>query len=182
MNFSNETIIIGIDPGLNHMGWGVIAASGNRISWVAHGVINPNPKMELSQRLGKIALDLKEILEIYRPHEASVEETFVANSAKSSLLLGQARGAAMATLAINQVSVFEYSTRAIKKSLVGTGAAEKDQVAFMVKRLLPTMGLTPPPSPSSKGRGDLALDAADALAAAIAHSSFRNSPQARMAK
>lgn len=165
MNIGAQTIIIGIDPGLQHTGWGVIAASGNKISWVAHGVINPPTSLSLADRLGILARELREILETYRPSEAAVEETFFANSAKTSLLLGHARGAALAVLAGFDCTVIEYATRRVKKALVGTGAAEKDQVAFMVKRLLPNCDA-------------LKSDSADALAVAICHAGERKTNNA----
>lgn len=164
-NLQAKTKIIGIDPGLQRTGWGIIEAQGNRISYIAHGVILPNTKLELASRLFKIFHDLCEIIETFNPDEAAIEETFVANSPKTSLLLGQARGSALVALAKNHLDIAEYSTRLIKKAVVGTGTAEKDQINFMVKRLLPNCG-------------DLSHDAADALAAAIAHSSLRNSPGA----
>ena len=165
MNSSTQTIIIGIDPGLQHTGWGVIAASGNKISWIAHGEVNPPTNLPLADRLGILARELGEILETYRPTEAAVEETFFANSAKTSLLLGHARGAALAVLAGFGANVSEYATRRVKKALVGTGAAEKDQVAFMVKRLLPNCTA-------------LKSDSADALAVAICHAGERKTVNA----
>lgn len=163
--FLSDVIILGIDPGLLRTGWGVIRAKGNKLEYVAHGVILPPAKVELATRLGAIFNGLCEIIEIHRPDEAAIEETFVANSPKTSILLGQARGAAMVALSHKNLDVFEYSTRLIKKAVVGTGAAEKDQIGFMVKRLLPTSNVNN-------------ADAADALAAAIAHSSLRNAPMA----
>lgn len=160
MNKERQTIIIGIDPGLQRTGWGVIAASGNKISWIAHGVINPPTNLPLAERLGILAQELGRTLEHYKPNEAAVEETFFANSAKTSLLLGHARGAALAVLSGYGAQVCEYATRRVKKALVGTGAAEKDQVAFMVKRLLPNCDA-------------LKSDSADALAVAICHAGER---------
>ncbi len=152
--------IIGIDPGLQHTGWGIIDLCQNKISWAAHGIINPDTKMELAARLGFLATELSSIIDIYKPDEAAIEETFFANSAKTSLLLGHARGAAMAILAQNFLPVSEYATRQIKKAVVGTGTADKEQISFMVKRLLPNAT-------------NLKSDSADALAAAICHSSMR---------
>jgi crossover junction endodeoxyribonuclease RuvC len=106
---------------------------------------------------------IAEVIETYHPTEAAVEEVFMAKNAQSALLLGHARGAALAILSQQSVQVSEYATRRIKKALVGTGSAEKDQVAFMVRRLLPQSG-------------SVSADAADALAAAICHAAERRSP------
>lgn len=159
--------ILGIDPGLNHTGWGIISTIDSKVSWVAHGVISPPSKMELSSRLGTIANAINDIIDAYNPDEAAVEETFVANSNRSSLLLGHARGAAIAILALRNLHVGEYATRLIKKAVVGTGTADKDQVAFMVKRLLP----------NAVGEDRDKMDAYDALAAAICHASMRRTNQ-----
>lgn len=163
-----QTILLGLDPGLQRTGWGVIACEGARISWIAHGVIAPPPKLALPERLGLLASGLIDVLEFYNPTEAAVEEVFMAKNAQSALLLGHARGAALSILARHQVHVSEYATRHIKKALVGTGGAEKDQVAFMVRRLLPQSGT-------------VSADAADALAAAICHAAERRSNPRLMA-
>jgi crossover junction endodeoxyribonuclease RuvC len=160
---SFQTVILGIDPGLVRTGWGVIACEGARISWIGHGVVAPPASLPLAERLGFLARGISEVLETYRPTEAAVEEVFMAKNAQSALLLGHARGATLALLSQNDVHVSEYATRRIKKALVGTGSAEKDQVAFMVRRLLPQSG-------------SVSADAADALAAAICHSTERRSP------
>ncbi len=162
-----QTILLGIDPGLQRTGWGVIACEGARVSWVAHGVVAPPAKSELSDRLGYLANGIKEVLDFYNPTEAAVEEVFMAKNAQSALLLGHARGATLAMLSQASVTVTEYATRRIKKALVGTGSAEKDQVAFMVRRLLPQSGT-------------VSADAADALAAALCHAAERRSPSTLM--
>jgi crossover junction endodeoxyribonuclease RuvC len=160
---SFQTVILGIDPGLQRTGWGVIACEGARISWIAHGVVAPPTTAPLADRLGFLARGIADVLETYRPVEAAVEEVFMAKNAQSALLLGHARGATLAVLSQNNVQVSEYATRRIKKALVGTGSAEKDQVAFMVRRLLPQSGA-------------VTADAADALAAAICHAAERRAP------
>jgi crossover junction endodeoxyribonuclease RuvC len=157
------TLILGIDPGLQRTGWGVILSEGPRLTWVAHGVIAPDPKLELSSRLAVLANGIADLIALYRPAEAAVEETFMANNAKSALLLGHARGVALAGLALANLPVGEYAARRVKKALVGTGAAEKDQVAFMVRRLLPLAGT-------------VSADAADALAVALCHAAERTAP------
>jgi crossover junction endodeoxyribonuclease RuvC len=161
MSFS--ATILGIDPGLQRTGWGIIVCEGARLSWVAHGVVAPPTQAPLVDRLGYLARGISEVLETYRPSEAGVEEVFMAKNAQSALLLGHARGATLAVLSGHGISVSEYATRHIKKAVVGTGGAEKDQVAFMVRRLLPQSG-------------SVTADAADALAAAICHAAGRRSP------
>lgn len=146
--------ILGVDPGLRHTGWGVITMDGPRLGWVAHGVINPDPALDLAERLGFLCERLQEVIHAHAPDEAAVEETFVNINPKSTLLLGQARGAALATLAAARLKVHEFATRKVKQSVVGTGGADKTQVAFMVRRLLPKAG-------------EVSADAADALAVAI---------------
>ena len=157
---SLQTILLGIDPGLVRTGWGVIACEGARVSWIAHGVVAPPSQLPLAERLGVLSKGIQDVLEFYSPTEAAVEEVFMAKNAQSALLLGHARGAALAVLAQSKVKVTEYATRHIKKALVGSGGAEKDQVAFMVRRLLPQAGA-------------VSADAADALAAALCHSAER---------
>lgn len=146
--------ILGIDPGLRHTGWGVIEQNGSRLAHIAHGVIKPDPKAALATRLGEIYVAIENLLEHYRPDATGIEETFVNAGPQSALKLGQARGAAMAALACFGVPVAEFAPRKIKLAIVGTGKAEKDQVAFMVARLLPKAG-------------EMTSDAADALACAI---------------
>lgn len=160
--------VLGIDPGLQRTGWGIVACDGPRVSWVAHGVIAPDTSLPLAQRLSALAAGLGEVMAWHAPHEAAVEETFMANNARSALMLGHARGVALAALAGAGLPVAEYGARHVKKALVGTGAAEKDQVAFMVRRLLPACG-------------SVSADAADALAVALCHAAERRSPARTMA-
>lgn len=160
---SMTQVILGIDPGLLRTGWGVIACTGARIAWLGHGVVRPPAGAPLADRLGFLTAGLQEVLTEFAPLEAAVEEVFMAKNAQSALLLGHARGAALAVLSVRDVRVSEYATRRIKKALVGTGGAEKEQVAFMVRRLLPQAGA-------------VSADAADALATAICHAGERRSP------
>ena len=146
--------ILGIDPGLRHTGWGVIEQTGPRLAHIAHGVIQPDPKMDLAIRLAEIFSEVSDLVENYRPDASGIEETLVNAGFRNALKLGQARGAAMAALAITGVPVAEFAPRKIKLAVVGTGGAYKDQVTFMVKRLLPRAG-------------EMKADAADALACAI---------------
>ena len=157
---TNAIRILGLDPGLRRTGWGVIAIDGARLSHIAHGVISPDDKAALSERLLAIHRAVVEIVAAWSPDEAAIEETFVTANGSSTLKLGHARAAAMLAPAAAGLSVAEYAATVIKKGLVGTGAADKKQVAFMVARLLPTSG-----SPVA--------DAADALAVAICHAHAR---------
>jgi crossover junction endodeoxyribonuclease RuvC len=146
--------ILGIDPGLRHTGWGIIEQTGARLTHVAHGVIEAQTDVPMSERLGHIFEAVGELARHYAPDAAGVEETLVNANPRAALKLGQARGAAMAALAMAGVSVAEFAPRQIKLAVVGTGTADKEQVKFMVQRLLPRAG-------------EMKLDAADALACAI---------------
>jgi crossover junction endodeoxyribonuclease RuvC len=158
---TNTTIrILGLDPGLRRTGWGVIAVDGARLKWVAHGVITPPEKAQLSERLLALLDGVGAVVAEYAPHEAAIEETFVTANGQSTLKLGHARAAAMLAPARAGLTVAEYAATVVKKAVVGTGSADKDQVAFMIARLLPTAG-----GPTA--------DAADALAVAIAHAHAR---------
>ncbi len=149
-------LILGIDPGLNRCGWGVIASEGSRLAYVAHGVIKPPAQQQLASRLHDLFEALCEVIVQHNPHEAAVEETFVNANARAALALGQARGVALAAAARGGLAVAEYSPATIKKAIVGSGGADKTQIAFMVRRLLPTSG-------------DVCADAADALGVALCH-------------
>lgn len=152
----SATLILGIDPGLNRCGWGLILSEGSRLSHVAHGVITPPPSQQLASRLHDLFEALCVVIEQHQPHEAAVEETFVNSNARAALALGQARGVALAAAARRSLVVAEYAPTTIKKAVVGSGGADKNQVAFMVRRLLPTAG-------------DVSADAADALGVALCH-------------
>ena len=147
--------LIGLDPGLRHTGWGVIEASGNRLSHVADGVVHARINLSLAERLGEIFRQLNEVLDCYAPEAAAVEETFVNKNPSSTLRLGMARGVVLLAPAERGLPVFEYSTNLVKKSIVGVGHADKAQVQMMVRRLLPG------------AQAD--EDASDALAVAICH-------------
>lgn len=148
--------IIGLDPGLRATGWGVILAEGSRLSHVAHGTIRSNPDEDLAYRLRALHDALAQILAEWQPQAAAVEETFVNKNPASTLKLGQARGVVLLAPAQAGLPVAEYAPTVIKKAVVGTGAAGKDQVHAMVKRLLPGVAVQ-------------GSDAADALALAICH-------------
>jgi crossover junction endodeoxyribonuclease RuvC len=160
--------IIGIDPGLRRCGWGIIESAGNRLSFVAAGTITPPVDLGLPERLALLFEGLAGLIRQYTPDEAAVEETFVSAGARSALQLGQARGVALMTPASLGLPVGEYAANLVKKSIVGSGHADKTQVALMVKILLPTAVF--------KG-----ADAADALAIAICHAHHRTAPGLRVA-
>jgi len=147
--------IIGIDPGSQVTGYGVIRSNGQKHLYVASGSIILRGK-ELPVRLKAIFGALNEIIQQYAPEQAAVEQVFMAKNAHSALKLGHARGAAIVALAQHNLSIAEYSARAIKQAVVGYGDAAKEQVQHMVKLLL---NLNQSPS----------ADAADALAVAICH-------------
>ncbi len=149
-------LIIGLDPGLGTTGWGIVAKSGNRLSHVANGQVRTDPKAPLAERLVTIDRELTDVILAWRPDSGAVEEVFVNANPQSTLKLGQARGVCLLVLARAGLAVAEYSTRLVKKAIVGTGAADKAQVQAMLKVLLPGVKLAGP-------------DAADALAVAIAH-------------
>jgi crossover junction endodeoxyribonuclease RuvC len=152
--------IIGIDPGLRRCGWGIVESEGNRLRYIACGTLTPRMDRSLAERLAELHSGLRGLIELHRPDEAAVEETFVNAGARSALQLGQARGVALMTPASMGLLVGEYAANLVKKSVVGTGHAEKAQVQLMVKTLLPNADF--------KG-----ADAADALAIAICHAHHR---------
>jgi crossover junction endodeoxyribonuclease RuvC len=159
--------ILGVDPGLRYTGWGVITLDGPRLGWIAHGVIQPDADADMADRLAMLAEGLRAVIQDHEPNEAAVEETFVNINPKSTLLLGQARGVALATLAAARLKVSEYAAKKVKQSIVGSGSADKSQVAFMVRRLLPKAG-------------EVSADAADALAVAICGAHHRPVSQQRL--
>ncbi|TAN29730.1 MAG: crossover junction endodeoxyribonuclease RuvC [Castellaniella sp.] len=148
--------ILGIDPGLRRTGFGVIEASGARLWYVASGTIVVPAGQPLSERLKVILDNLREVARDAHPDQAAMEKVFLNKNPASTLLLGQARGAALCALADTGLSVQEYTALQIKKAVVGTGHASKEQIQVMVRHLLALDG-TPAP------------DAADALACAICH-------------
>ena len=161
MNANRTPIrILGLDPGLRRTGWGVLSVEGSRMTHVAHGVIAPDEKADFADRLLHLFEGITAVIEQHRPDEAAVEEVFLNTNAQSTLKLGHARAAALIAPARAGLLVAEYSTRLVKKAVVGTGAADKTQIGFMIARLLPTAGKT-------------TADCADALAVAITHANLR---------
>jgi crossover junction endodeoxyribonuclease RuvC len=151
--------ILGIDPGLNRTGYGVVGISGARLTYLAAGVIRV-PAGELHERLGTILSELTDVIRAARPQVATIEKVFVNVNPKSTLLLGQARGAAICAAVQAGLAVHEYAALQIKQAVVGFGQADKRQVQSMVQRLL-ALDAAPP------------TDAADALACAICHAHAR---------
>jgi crossover junction endodeoxyribonuclease RuvC len=152
--------IIGIDPGLRNTGWGIITQEGSKLSYVADGTLHSNGDSSLAERLLQIHSQLMDIIRTHSPDEAAVEETFVNTDARATLKLGQARGVIMLAPAMLNIPVSEYAPNLVKKTVVGVGHAEKEQVKHMVKLLLPRAQL------KSK-------DSVDALAIAICHAHQR---------
>ncbi|MDP6564307.1 MAG: crossover junction endodeoxyribonuclease RuvC [Alphaproteobacteria bacterium] len=154
--------LLGIDPGLQRTGWGMLLVDGSRLRHLGHGVLTSAPRSPLPVRLRQLFEALSRILDEWQPSEAAIEETFVNKNPTSTLKLGQARGVTLLAPALAGIPVAEYPPNLIKKSVVGTGHAQKRQVAMMVRTLLP-------------GAGDVEADAADALAVAICHAHLRQS-------
>jgi crossover junction endodeoxyribonuclease RuvC len=152
--------IVGIDPGLRRTGWGLIAVSGNALSFLASGTIRAPLDGELAARLAALHEALSAVLRSWAPDEAAVEQTFVNRDPAATLKLGQARGIALLVPAQAGIPVAEYAPNAVKKAVVGAGHAEKAQIRAMVRVLLP------------KAEFDMD-DAADALAIAICHAHHR---------
>lgn len=148
--------ILGIDPSLRACGWGVVQAEGLKLRHIAHGVIKPPATQSLAQRLDVLYGALEALIDTWSPHSAAVEEAFMKNNPMSALKLGHARAICLLAPSRAGLSVAEYSPRSVKKAVVGTGAADKAQVAAMMNVLLP-------------GCGVQAGDASDALAIAICH-------------
>jgi crossover junction endodeoxyribonuclease RuvC len=148
--------VLGVDPGSNATGYGLVEREGGAVRHLRHGVLRPPRGGELPERLHFLHSGILEIVRSEAPTVAVVERVFMAANPRSALVLGQARGAVLASLSLGGVAVAELAAREVKKAVTGTGAADKSQVQEMVKRLLALDGL--PPS-----------DAADALALALAH-------------
>lgn len=153
--------ILGLDPGLRHTGWGIVDKDGSKFRFVSAGVINPNDKLTLAERLAELHAGLNKVIADFSPDEAAVEETFVNKNPSSTLKLGQARGVVLLTPALSGIRVSEYTPNQIKKMIVGAGHAEKNQVDMMVRTLLKTVPENIPP------------DASDALAIALCHGFMR---------
>lgn len=148
--------IIGIDPGLVNTGWGIIETKGSSLRFVATGLIKTSPTDSFARRLNHIDMEIEKAVSLYTPSHAAIEETFVNNNPSSTLKLGMARGAAIASLARLELPVAEYAAKFVKKAIVGTGRADKTQMGHMVRHLLVIKEAINP-------------DQADALGVAICH-------------
>ena len=153
----NGLTVIGIDPGSRNTGWGVVQERSGVLSLVACGVIRPSVKDEFSERLAMIFRELRKVIMLYQPTEAAIEQVFGGINVATALKLGQARGVACAACASCDLPVSDYEPRMVKKTIVGVGSAEKEQVAYMVERLL------------NRKLGDQPSDVTDALGIAICH-------------
>lgn len=149
-------IVLGLDPGTRHFGWGVVRRTGTRLTHVAHGVVDTNQKEELASRLVAIEMELVDVVRQYQPTHASIESLFFAKDAQAAAKLGHARGVALLVCARAGLEAAEYAPARVKKTVAGGGRADKAQVAQMIRVLL---GLTEIPR----------SDAADALAIAVTH-------------
>lgn len=154
-------LILGIDPGSRTTGYGLVEVKGNKFRYVGCDCIKTGDG-SLPQRLKKILIGLREVIEQHQPDEVAIEEVFMGRNAASALKLGQARGAAMSACLAFDLPVAEYSARQVKQAVVGAGAAQKNQVQHMVKALLTISG-------------NIEEDAADALAIAICHANTQAS-------
>ncbi len=150
------TLILGIDPALTKTGWGIIDYTKGTLKFVACGHIKTNDKQDLCGRLLVLSEGLAKVITQYKPDTAAIEETFVSKGAQSALKLGQARGALILTVVQARVPLSEYAANLVKKSVTGTGHAQKGQIGGMIKYLLPNA------TPKTE-------DEADALAVAITH-------------
>jgi crossover junction endodeoxyribonuclease RuvC len=152
--------LLGIDPGLQFTGWGLVEVDGNRLRHLGDGVIATIAADSVPERLRMLHVALTALMAELRPDEAAVEETYVNRNGAATLKLGYARGVALLAPALLGIPVAEYGAKAVKKAVVGTGNADKEQVQMMVRRLLPGCLIK-------------RADAADALAVAICHAHHR---------
>ena len=156
----NSVRLLGLDPGLQHTGWGLVESAGSRLRHLGDGVISTDADLPLAERLSVIYRGLVALIAQWQPDEAAVEHTYVNKNPGAALKLGQARGVVLLAPALAGLRVAEYQAMEVKRAVVGTGHAEKPQVEAMVRRLLP-------------GATIRRADAADALAVAICHAHHR---------
>ena len=158
---SGEIIVLGLDPGSNVTGYGIVAERSGQVRLLEAGTIRTRQADEAAARLATIFSQVSGLIESFHPHEVAIENVFVAHNVASALKLGQARGAALAACGTHNLLVSGYEPTKVKKSLVGVGRAEKEQVAFMVAQIL------------GQKNPKWAKDASDALAIAICHLNAR---------
>tara|TARA_B100000676_G_C17309891_1_gene451420 strand:- start:14 stop:496 length:483 start_codon:yes stop_codon:yes gene_type:complete len=150
-------IIIGIDPGLVNTGYGIISIKNEIPSLIDFGIIAPNTKDSVPERIFTIFTDVCYLIEKYNPNIFSIEDVFYSRNFKSAMLLGQARGAAILAASKYKISIFEYSAKKVKQSITGNGNADKTQVQYMVSKIL------------NLKNNSIPLDASDALAIGMCH-------------
>ncbi len=148
--------VLGLDPGSRRTGFGVVEGAGNAYRCLGHGTAAPPARFDLPHRLHAIAVRAGEVMDEFHPDVVAIEEAFYHESVRSTLVLGHVRGALIVAAVARGIEVAEYTPREVKMSVTGTGAGSKEQVAFMVRRLLGV-------------RGAMAPDASDALAIALCH-------------
>jgi crossover junction endodeoxyribonuclease RuvC len=153
---ANANVVLGLDPGTRHFGWGVIERRGTRLVHIAHGVVHSDEKLSIAERLVGIERELVAVVTLHAPAIASVEAIFFSKDATAAAKLGHARGVALLVCARAGLGVHEYPPALVKKAVTGSGRAEKGQVARMIRVLLGLSALPP-------------ADAADALALAVTH-------------
>jgi crossover junction endodeoxyribonuclease RuvC len=156
--------LLGLDPGLRRTGWGIIDVSGNHLRHVAAGCVTSTLGLGLAERLVELHDGIMAVIAEWQPDEAAVEETFVNKNPESTLKLGLARGVALLVPAKAGLAVAEYTNNQVKKAVVGAGRADKNQVAAMMRHILPG--------------SDAVADAADALAVAVCHAHFAGTRRA----
>lgn len=161
--------ILGVDPGLQKTGWGVIESKGSSLKFLGSGLIQTSSADSFAERLHEIDKGLEKAINIYKPHETAIEETFVNNNPSSTLKLGMARGAAISSLARTGLPVAEYAARFVKKAISGSGRADKDQMGVMIRHLLVI-------------KDKINADQADALAVAICHANHAKRSSTLMQK
>ena len=157
-----ERVILGIDPGLAHTGWGLISQRGTKLSCVAYGCVSTAQEMDLAHRLKKIQDQIAAVIDRFHPECVGIETVWFGENVTAGIATSQARGAALVACAAAELPVEEFTPRQIKLAVVGTGTAEKEQVQYMVKQLL---SLEAEPHPDH---------ASDALAAAICYTTHDN--------
>lgn len=158
-------MIIGIDPGTNITGFGVVRYEKNRLSLISSGIVTLPDSLSLPRKLERIYDNIVDIIESYHPSEFAIEDVFFSKNVKSSLKLGHARGAAMLGALHHDIHISEYSAKEMKMAVVGNGNASKEQVQFMIKKILNI-------------KKEMTFDESDALGIAICHAHRVNSPRA----
>ena len=150
-------IILGIDPGLTTTGFGILSTKNDETKIIDFGIIQPNRKDTLSNRLYSIYEDIEELIKTFSPNILSIEDIFYGRNVKSAFYLGQARGVAMLCAAKHNMPVFEYSAKKVKQAITGNGNADKTQLQYMIKQIFKLKHLPEP------------LDASDAIGIALCH-------------